>query len=438
LTELADRSASDLLADLRSGTLAAATLASACLDRIAAREPEVEAWAYLDRERVLAEASDRDAQHANGAALGALHGLPVGVKDIIDTADMPTENGTVIHKGRRPTADAVLVARLRRTGAVVMGKTVTSELAVYKAGPTRNPHDPSRSPGGSSSGSAAAVAAGMVPLALATQTNGSTIRPAAFCGIVGYKPSLGLLPRTGILHQSSILDQPGLMARTVADVALLADALMGADPADEMTFDPSWSLVEAAATPLRTPRLAFVRSPYWAQADATTRAALEQLATTLGLETVDLPDAFADAAEVQKTLMTAGIAEAFGPDYDRAGEQLSPVVAGIVEAGRKLSALDFVSAMSQRDRLREIFARRYAGYDAIVTPAALGIAPKRDGSTGNPIMATTWTLLGAPALTLPLLRGEDDMPLGVQLVGNLRDDARLLGAAAWLEARGVH
>jgi Asp-tRNA(Asn)/Glu-tRNA(Gln) amidotransferase A subunit family amidase len=438
VTELPDRPATDLLAELRSGELSATALATACLERIAAREPEIEAWTYLDRAKVLAEAQTLDARRASGQPLGALHGLPVGVKDIFDTFDMPTENGTVVHKGRQPLADAVMVRRLRDAGALVMGKTVTSELAVYAAGPTRNPHDPSRSPGGSSSGSAAAVAAGMVPLALATQTNGSTIRPAAFCGIVGYKPSLGLLPRTGVLHQSTILDQPGLMARNVADIALLADALMGADPADEMSFDPPWKLAEAAASRAAPPRLAFVRSPYWSQADATTQAAFERFASELGIDAVELPPEFAEAADVQKTLMTAGIAEAFGPDYSRAKDQLSSVVAGIIEGGRKLSALDFVTALTTRDRLRASFAERYAGFDAIVTPASLGIAPKRDGSTGNPIMATIWTLLGAPAITLPLLTGPENMPLGVQLVGNLRDDARLIAAAAWLERQKAY
>jgi Asp-tRNA(Asn)/Glu-tRNA(Gln) amidotransferase A subunit family amidase len=228
LGPLLQRSARDLAAALRDGEVSAIEVAEAFLDRIDLREPEIQAWAHLDHDHVLGQARNADDLRRSGKPLGPLHGLPVGVKDIIDTFDLPTEFGTPIHRGRRPRVDATLVARLRAAGAIVAGKTVTSEYAVYTPGPTRDPRDLSRTPGGSSSGSAAAVAAGMVPLALATQTNGSTIRPASFCGIVGFKPSLGLLPRTGVLKQSTMLDQPGLMARNVGDVAYFADALMAA------------------------------------------------------------------------------------------------------------------------------------------------------------------------------------------------------------------
>ncbi|MDR3476259.1 MAG: amidase [Devosia sp.] len=437
--DLADRRAGELAARLQRGELTAVALATACLARIAAREPAIEAWAYLDRERVLADAAVLDAKRVSGVPLGPLHGLPVGVKDIFDTFDMPTENGTPAHRGRRPTADATMVSRLRAAGALIMGKTVTSELAVYTAGPTRNPHDPDRTPGGSSSGSAAAVAAGMVPLALATQTNGSTIRPASYCGVVGYKPSLGVLPRTGILKQSMLLDQPGLMALDLAGVALLADALAGQDPADEMSLPAPDSLAAAVADPLPAPRLAFVRGPYWHLADETARTALERYVASLGnrVETVELGPEFDAAADLHRAIMTAGIAEAFAPIYASAKDVLSPVVTGIIEDGRKLAATEFIAALSARDRLRAVFAERFAPFDAIVTAATLGVAPKRGGGTGNPIMATSWTLVGAPALTLPLLAGDAGMPLGVQLVGNLRDDVRLLRAAAALE-RGTH
>lgn len=437
--DLVERRAGDLAALLRRGDVTASDLAAACLARIDAREPEIEAWAYLDRDRVRADAAALDARRASGAPLGALHGLPVGVKDIFDTIDMPTENGTPAHRGRQPGADATMVARLRAAGALIMGKTVTSELAVYTAGPTRNPHDLTRTPGGSSSGSAAAVAVGMVPLALATQTNGSTIRPASYCGVVGYKPSLGILPRTGILKQSTLLDQPGLMARDLAGVALLADALAGPDPADEMSLPALASLADAVAAPLAAPRFAFVRGPYWNQADDTTRAAVEAFVADLGgaIETVELPPEFDAAADLHRTIMAAGIAEAFAPLYASSREMLSPIVSGIIEDGRNVAATEFIAALSGRERLRAIFAELFGPYDAIVTAAALGIAPKRVGGTGNPIMATTWTLMGAPALSLPLLTGPENMPLGVQLVGNLRSDIQLLRAAAWLERRAA-
>jgi Asp-tRNA(Asn)/Glu-tRNA(Gln) amidotransferase A subunit family amidase len=433
-----DRTARDMLADLRSGATSATALAKASLDRIGAMEPNLHAWAFIDHGLVIAQAEAADARRAAGETLGALHGLPVGVKDIYDTADLPTENGTPAHRGRRPEIDAVMVARLRAAGAVIIGKTVTSELAVYTPGPTRNPLDLTRTPGGSSSGSAAAVAARMVPLALATQTNGSTIRPASFCGVVGYKPSLGLLPRTGVLKQSSMLDQPGLMARDVGDVALIADALIGPDPSDEQSIGLAMPrLADAATRSGRPPRFAYVRSPYWSRVDAAAQETLEAFVAGLGgaVEVVNLPPEFGDASAIHTTIMSAGIAEAFGADYVRAKELLSPVITGIVERGQKISAVEFVAALSARSALRQRFMKIAAPYDAIITPAALGIAPKFEVGTGDPIMSTIWTVLGAPALTLPLLSGAEGMPLGVQLVGNLCADAELIRAAAWLEGQ---
>ena len=436
MSNLLERSVTSLAADLKSGVLSSVALTTACLDRIANLESDIQAWAHLDRDRALQQAQVADARRESGKPLGALHGLPVGVKDIIDTADLPTEYNSPIYRGRRPTKDAMLVQRLKLAGAIVMGKTVTSEFAVYTAGPTRNPHDLSRTPGGSSSGSAAAIAARMVPLALATQTNGSTIRPASFCGVVGFKPSLGVLPRTGILKQSTMLDQPGLMAADVAGVALLADALGGYDPLDEQSLQPPLPRLSVAALEVQaSPRLAFIRSPYWDQADATTQELIEGYVASLGgvVETVALPALFDDAASIQGVIMNAGIADACRDDYVRSRDKMSDVLLGIVETGRKILAMEFIAALAQRDRLRARYVEIVAGYDAVVTPAALGIAPKREAGTGNPIMATLWTLLGAPAITLPLLTGAENMPIGVQLVGRLNDDVGLIRAAAWLE-----
>ena len=436
---LLDRSARDLATELRSGGLTAVAVTTASLDRIEAQKSDIRAWAYVDPEVALAQARAADVRRAAGERLGALHGLPVGVKDIIDTADMPTEYNSPIHRGRRPKTDATLVARLRSAGAIILGKTVTSEFAVYTPGPTRNPHDLSRTPGGSSSGSAAAVAAGMIPLALATQTNASTIRPASFCGIVGYKPSLGLLPRTGVLKQSTMLDQPGLMARNVGDAALVASILMGADPLDEQTLAATPFSLSAVGVTNSAPRLAFVRGPYWEQADASTQAAVATYVSSLDgvVAPIDLPPAFDEAASVHSVIMNAGIAESYLEDYRRSKALMSDVVRGIVEAGRGLSAVKFVAALSARERLRASFLEIAAPFDALVTPAALGVAPKREAGTGNPIMSTLWTLLGAPSVSLPLLQGPEGMPLGVQLVGRLNADADLIRAAAWLERRGA-
>ena len=253
---------------LSEGKITALELTEACLDRIAAEEPRVHAWAYLDPELTRAQARRCDEARQLGRPQGPLHGVPVGIKDIIDTRDMPTENGTPLHAGRRPTRDAAVVERLRAAGAVILGKTVTTELAVYHPGKTRNPHDPERTPGGSSSGSAAAVAAGMVPLAVGSQTNGSVIRPASYCGVFAFKPSHGLISRFGVLAQSRPLDHIGVFARTLEDLALIADALIGFDARDRDTrLEAAPRLLEAVRQdwPL-TPDLALVKSPVWDQA----------------------------------------------------------------------------------------------------------------------------------------------------------------------------
>lgn len=436
MQSLTDRPARDLAVDLRSGALSAAVLAAACLDRIAALEPEIHAWAWIDRDLTMAQARAADDRRASGACLGPLHGLPVGVKDIYDTSDMPTELGTPIHRGRRPSADATMVARLRACGAVILGKTVTTELATYTPGPTRNPNDRTRTPGGSSSGSAAAIAAGMASLTLATQTNGSVIRPAAFCGVVGLKPSLGLLPRTGILKQSMMLDQPGLMARDVGDVAFLAQALIGPDPDDEQSFYGAVPDLGAAASDRSVrPKMAYVRGPFWNLVDAAARESLDQYVKTLGfdVDTIALPAEFDDAARAHGIIMQAGLAEAFREEYAHGRLLMSERLISMLETGRQISAVTFIEALGVRDRLRRLFDKIAAPFDALITPATLGIAPKLEKGSGDPIMATLWTLVGAPSLTAPFLFGEEGMPLGVQLVGSRFSDERLIRSAAYLE-----
>jgi Asp-tRNA(Asn)/Glu-tRNA(Gln) amidotransferase A subunit family amidase len=358
------------------------------------------------------------------------------VKDIIDTFDMPTECGTPIRKGRRPTTDATIVSRLRAAGAIILGKTVTAELAFLTPGATRNPHDPARTPGGSSSGSAAAVAAGMVPIALATQTNGSVIRPAAFCGVVGYKPSLGVLPRTGILRQAAVLDQPGIISLDVADAAIPVEAMIGRDPEDEFSFDVARTdLLETALSARLAPKLAFVRGPFWDRADVEARQMLEAWVGTLGnlIDTVEMPKDFALAEDVLGTILCCGIAHSLHGDFVHGGKLMSDQLTRAIERGRGLSAADFLEACSVRDRLRKEYDVLATQYDAIVTLAAPGAAPLFTEGTGNPIFSTIWTLVGAPAITLPLWQNAEGMPIGVQLVGRLRGDAGLLSVAAWLE-----
>ena len=289
-------SAPETAAAIRDGRLTSHELVEACLKRIEAREPEVQAWAFLDPEHALRQARAADEQRKRGRPLGPLHGLPVGVKDIVDTADMPTENGTVLHAGRRPRQDATLVSLLRAAGAIILGKTVTTELAVYGPNKTRNPHNLEHTPGGSSSGSAAAVADGMVPLAIGTQTNGSVIRPASFCGVYGYKPSHGLIPRTGVLTQSPPLDTVGVMAADLEGLALLAEPLMAFDAKDpaHAARAPGRTCSRCCASRRRRrPSSPSCAQPVWDQAAEDTRAGFAELAEALG-ERVEEVDAAVD------------------------------------------------------------------------------------------------------------------------------------------------
>jgi Asp-tRNA(Asn)/Glu-tRNA(Gln) amidotransferase A subunit family amidase len=421
---------------LREGSLSAEMLTEACIERVAAVDAQVQAWAFFDPEHARAQARALDQRRKEGKPLGPLHGLPVGIKDIIDTTDMPTEDGTVLHAGRRPMRDAAVVAMLRGAGAVIFGKTVTTEMATYSAGKTRNPHAAAHTPGGSSSGSAAAVAAGMVPLALGTQTNGSVIRPAAFCGVVGFKPSHGLVPRSGCLRQSRALDTIGVMARTVLDTALLMECIAGYDEEDPDTRPlariPFAAI--AAEEPPFAPALGFVRTPVWERTDAETRTAFDELAAHLGsrMQTLELPQNLAAAWDWHRTIMETDIAASFAADYARGADKLSESLRRQIERGRATLACDYLDALARIPLLNASFAELFDRYDAIVTPAAPGPAPAGLESTGDPAFCTLWTLCGMPAITLPLLTAGSGLPIGVQLVGRRGDDARLLRTANWL------
>ncbi len=402
-----------------AGTVTALAVSESCLERVDAVEHLVEAWTFLDRELVRHQAAALDALPVRGL----LHGVPVGVKDIIDTADMPTENGTVLHAGRRPQSDAVVVARLRAAGAVIFGKTVTTELATYAPGKTRNPHHPAHTPGGSSSGSAAAVAAGMVPAAIGTQTNGSVIRPAAFCGVVGYKPGFGLIPREGVLRQSPALDQVGVFARSVEDAALLAAVLCDGEAGEHLLSATSGSA---------QPRLAWMRTAAWPRAGADTRAAFEGFARRFNLAELEMPAAVAPAWDWQRTLMEAEIAENYADEWTRGREQLSASLQAQIERGLATAAEAVAAARAQIAVVNAAFDPLFGQVDAIVTPAVPGTAPPGLDSTGDPAFCTLWTFAGLPAITLPLLSGANGLPLGVQLVARCGNDAALIRAARWL------
>ncbi|PKN30947.1 MAG: amidase [Deltaproteobacteria bacterium HGW-Deltaproteobacteria-21] len=422
---------------IRKGEITVEEAVRASLERIRRVDDEVQAWAFLDPEYALDQARRADRLLLDGQAIGPLHGVTVGVKDIFDTADMPTEYGTILHAGRRPAEDATVVALLRQAGAIVLGKTVTTELAVYGPGKTRNPRDPVRTPGGSSSGSAAAVAAEMIPLALGTQTNGSVIRPASYCGVVGYKPTYGTISRRGAIKQSPPLDQVGVFARNVADAALLARALMHFDDGDSaMRPAAQPDLVQAAAgEPPLVPRFAFVKTPVWDQAAEDTRHAFAELCERLGphVHEVTLPPVFDKAVEWHRTIMEADLAKNFALEYARGKEQLSSILRQMIERGERVTAVEYNSALEQIPILSSRLAEIFTTFDVILTPATMSVAPLGLESTGSPIFCTIWSLCGAPAITLPILRGSGGMPMGAQLVAGRGADARLLRSARWLE-----
>ncbi|WNJ99332.1 amidase [Thalassospiraceae bacterium LMO-JJ14] len=424
---------------IRDGELKSEELVKACLDRTREFEPTVQAWVNLNEEHALEQAQVCDKLRYEGKPTGPLNGVPLGIKDIIDTIDYPTELGSPIHAGRNTMSEAFVVSKLREAGAVIMGKTVTTEFAVYAPGKTTNPHDPTRTPGGSSSGSAAAVAAMMVPGAVGTQTNGSTIRPASFCGVVGYKPTFGLISRSGILRQSPPLDQVGVFARSIEDAALLAETIIGFDAEDGyMRPQAKPRLVAAQADdPQIEPRLAFLKTPAWDQAEEGTKAAFAELTEFLGerCEDVPLAEVYDEIFELQRRVMEADLAKNFAADFLRAPEKISPQLTEMVERGRKVLAVDYNIAIERQKLFADGLDVVFEHFDAIITPSTPGEAPPGLDATGNPAFCTLWTYTGMPAITLPLMSGEAGMPLGVQLVGKKGDDERLLRTAAWLTRR---
>jgi len=432
-------SATEAARAIRDGVVGAEQLVGACLARIREVENNVQAWHFLDPDYALKQARERDAWRSEGKPIGPLHGVPVGIKDIIDTEDMPTEDGTVLHAGRTPDRDAKVVSLLREAGAVILGKTVTTECATYAPGKTRNPHDPEHTPGGSSSGSAAAVAAGMVPIALGTQTNGSLIRPAAFCGVYGFKPTHGLISRHGVLKLSRTLDHMGIFARTIGDIALGCEVLAASDERDPDTRPhariPFRDIV--AEEPPLPPQIAFIKTPLWDRVNDDAREGIAELVDVLGdrVFEVDLPAVALDALTLHRTIMEAEMAAALVEEYERGRDKLSESLRSQLERGRGITAFDYQSAVARIPLLNQGFDELFERCDAILTPAVPGTAPRGLDSTGDPSFCTLWSLCGMPAISLPLLQGADGLPLGVQLVGQRHRDARLLRTARWLVSR---
>jgi Asp-tRNA(Asn)/Glu-tRNA(Gln) amidotransferase A subunit family amidase len=440
LTNLHLLSASEAARLIRDGIISSEQLVEACLARIRDVDPRVEAWALLDPDHALAQARAADALRLSGQPIGALHGVPVAIKDIFDTADMPTEYGSPIYAGRTPSRDATVVSLLRAAGAVIIGKTVTTEFAYFSPGKTRNPHSFEYTPGGSSSGSAAAVGADMVPLAIGSQTNGSTIRPAAYCGVVGFKPTHGLISRHRALTLSRTLDHVGLFANSVDDIALLAEQMVSYDENDPDTSPRArvpFGQIAAEEPPL-PPMFAFIKTPMWERADQDTQEGFTEVIEHLGsqVEEVELFPSAADAWQWHQTIMGAEMAHNLEREWTSSHNLLSEQLRAQIERGREVRASDYLHALSQIVPLNasflELFEQRY---DAIITPSAPSAAPKGLASTGDPSFCTLWTLCGMPAISLPLLQSANDLPIGVQLVGPRHGDARLLRTARWLAAK---
>lgn len=434
-SELIALTAAEAVERMDRGEMTAEEYVGACIARIEAREDEVQAWSYFDADHAMAQARMADERRRRGAGTGPLNGVPVAIKDIVDTADMPTEHGSPVFEGNQPSEDAALIAGLRDAGAVIMGKSVTTELATNHPGKTRNPHNPDHTPGGSSSGSAAAVADHMCPLAVGSQTGGSVIRPASFCGTFGLKPTFGLISRAGVLNQSPALDTMGTYARSIDDLALITEAMAASDPRDAASYPRSRPPLRkiAAGDPPMKPVFAFAKTPVWDKAEEVTREAFGELTEELGesCDEIDLPSPFANAWDWHRAIMFGDVAKNYGPHQEKAPDKVSAALTERIEEGRKVTAVQYNTALEWREilyaGLEEVFER----YDAILTPASCGPAPKGLESTGDPVFNALWTYLGVPCVTIPLLEA-DGLPFGVQLVGLRRDDGRLLRTARWL------
>ncbi|MHA3904959.1 amidase [Castellaniella sp. WN] len=412
------------------------------LGRITAREASVHAWAWFDGKRMQSAADNLDKRLPVSEMSGALYGVPIGVKDIISTKDMPTEMGSPIYAGYLPHESAACVRRLELAGAYVAGKTVTTEFATQHPGPTRNPWAVSHTPGGSSSGSAAAVAAGFVPAALATQTRGSTIRPAAYCGVVGFKPSYGLISRTGVKSVSPTLDHVGVITKSVEDAGMLLSVLMGPDPSDVATLghyeDPrKFHMFGELEEP---PLVAILDSMPWAVASDEQR---EMLSDTLrrvrshgcSTEIMELPCSFEQAHEAARTIQLFELAENFQALQASDGEKMSSLFRDLIEHGRNISRSDYEDMLAYRNRIRRDLSELIAEFDAIISHPAAGEAPETLSSTGDSSFNSLWTLCGVPAITLPVGLSARGLPLGIQLMADYSNDLHLLKVARWFEAR---
>jgi Asp-tRNA(Asn)/Glu-tRNA(Gln) amidotransferase A subunit family amidase len=423
MPSLNELSCTEIAQGIAAGKFTAEAVTRDCLERIKAREDTVKAWATIDPEYALAQARALD----RGPRLGALHGVPIGVKDVIDTVDLPTEMGSPIYKGYHAACDAACVAVARAAGAVILGKTVTAEFAGMFPGPTTNPHNPAHTPGGSSSGSAAAVADLMVPAAFGTQTGGSVLRPAAYCGVVGYKPTFNLINRSGIKFAAESLDTIGVITRTIDDAELVTGAVIGKEPARQT--------MESA------PRLGLCRTPLWDTAQPETKHAVEDAAKRLAaagasVREITLPEEFSRLFHASReTINNYERSKSMAADYATHGERISKVLCDRIKLGMAMRHDEYLAALRLAEDCRTTIEVAFEGLDAMISPCVKGEAPRGLNPTGDPAFQQFWTVLYGPSMSLPTHRGPNGLPVGLQVVARRYDDDRLLACARWIMAK---
>jgi len=422
----------------KKGEISSEELVKIYIEQIKKKEKDVQAFQFFDEDLAIAQAKKLDALHQAGQH-GDLHGVPVGVKDIFDTSDMPTEDGTEIHKNNPSLNDCTVVSKLKQAGAIIMGKTVTTELAYYSPGKTKNPHDLKRTPGGSSSGSAAAVASHMVPLAVGSQTNGSVIRPASYCGVVGYKPTKGLISRHLVMQISRKLDHVGVFANSIEDAALISEQLIGFDKQDpDTSLNPKPKLLNASKEkPPMEPLFAYIKLPFMNKLDKDAAEGFKEVKDELKgkVDEIELPEGFGKIPEWHRIIMESDMATSFLEEYKKSKNKLSNKIIEAIERGMKYTSTEYNNALLKIDVANTYFKQFFHDYDAILTPSSNGEATQGLESTGDPIFSTIWTYCGMPSISLPLLQGKNKLPIGIQLVSSLYDDERLFRNASWLTSK---
>ena len=437
MTDIFSLSLEQLAAKIKDAQLSSVEVCEKYIERINKFEKDVKAWAHFDKKVLLEKAAEADEHRKSGKPVGSLHGVPIAVKDIIGTVDMPTECGTVIRKGKSYSQNAEIIDLLHSSGAIVMGKTATSELAYLGPSSTTNPHDKTRTPGGSSSGSAASVASFMAPASVGSQTGGSIIRPASYCGVVGYKPSYGLISRNGVLRTSYSLDHIGMFGRKVEDVAMLAKVLIKKDKFDPATIHYSTEniLNETKKGPLFEPKFIFYKTDHWKIIDKKSKESFEYFIKSFkkNIEIFDTPSYFKDIHKYHQIIHETDLANNFSVYFKKFKKKLSKYMQDAIIRGNKYSAKEYAEAIDFMKRSYESYQEVFEDYHGVLSPSSPGVAPKGLKSTGTAEFNKVWSYLGTPCISLPLLEGENNLPLGVQLIGDKYDDHRFLGVAKWLE-----